>query len=42
MNVIFEALKKYYGYSSFREGQYEIITNILRGRDSFGVQSLDS
>ena len=37
MNVVFEALKKYYGYSSFREGQYEIITNILRGRDSFAV-----
>ena len=37
MNVVFEALKRYYGYSSFREGQYEIITNILRGRDSFGV-----
>ena len=37
MNVVFEALKKYYGYSTFREGQYEIITNILRGRDSFGV-----
>ena len=37
MNVVFEALKRYYGYSSFREGQYEIITNILKGRDSFGV-----
>ena len=37
MNDVFEALKKYYGYSSFREGQYEIINNILRGRDSFCV-----
>ena len=37
MNVIFEALQKYYGYNSFREGQYEIITNILKGKDSFCV-----
>ena len=37
MNVIFEALQKYYGYDSFREGQYEIITNILKGKDSFCV-----
>lgn len=35
MNVIFQALNKYYGYKSFKEGQYEIITNILMGRDSF-------
>lgn len=35
MNVIFEVLNKYYGYKSFKEGQYEIITNILMGRDSF-------
>lgn len=35
MNAIFEALNKYYGYKSFKEGQYEIITNILMGRDSF-------
>lgn len=35
MNVIFEALNKYYGYTSFKEGQYEIITNILINRDSF-------
>lgn len=35
MNVIFEALSKYYGYKSFKEGQYEIITNILMDRDSF-------
>ena len=35
MNVIFEALNKYYGYDSFKEGQYEIINNILRERDTF-------
>ena len=37
MNKIFEILNKYYGYNSFRKGQYEIISNILRGRDSFCV-----
>ena len=37
MNIIFESLNKYYGYSSFKEGQYEIINNILRGRDSFCI-----
>ena len=25
MNIIFEILNKYYGYTSFKEGQYEII-----------------
>ncbi|MDU3723608.1 MAG: RecQ family ATP-dependent DNA helicase, partial [Clostridium celatum] len=37
MNVIFDVLNKYYGYNSFRKGQYEIINNILRGRDSFCI-----
>ena len=37
MNVIFEALNKYYGYTYFREGQYEIINNVLRGKDSFCI-----
>lgn len=37
MNKIFEILNKYYGYNSFRKGQYEIISNILRGRDSFCI-----
>lgn len=37
MNKIFEILNKYYGYNSFRKGQYEIIINILRGRDSFCI-----
>lgn len=34
-----EVLKKYFGYSSFREGQQEIISNIMRGRDSFAIMS---
>ena len=37
MNIIFEFLNKYYGYTSFKEGQYEIISNILKGRDSFCI-----
>ena len=37
MNKIFEILNKYYGYNLFRKGQYEIISNILRGRDSFCI-----
>ena len=37
MNIIFEVLNKYYGYTSFKEGQYEIIINILKGRDSFCI-----
>lgn len=32
---IFYALKKYYGFDTLRGGQYEIITSILRGRDTF-------
>ena len=37
MSEVFEILNKYYGYNSFRKGQYEIINNILSGRDSFCV-----
>ena len=37
MVSIFSILDKYYGYNSFREGQYEIINNILKGRDSFCI-----
>jgi ATP-dependent DNA helicase RecQ len=32
-----ELLKQYYGYDRFREGQKEIITALLTGRDAFGV-----
>ncbi|WP_252243702.1 MULTISPECIES: DNA helicase RecQ [unclassified Clostridium] len=32
---IFYLLKKYYGYSTLRRGQYEIISSILNGRDTF-------
>lgn len=32
---IFYALKKYYGFDSLRRGQYEIITSILSGCDTF-------
>ncbi|HEY0827624.1 MAG TPA: DNA helicase RecQ, partial [Bacilli bacterium] len=40
MSTISEAqqlLQKYYGYSSFRSGQEEIIKNILQGRDTLGI-----
>ena len=33
----YEILRKYYGYTSFREGQGEIIDNILSGRDVLAV-----
>ncbi|MGL4569509.1 MAG: DNA helicase RecQ [Clostridium sp.] len=32
---VYHALKKFYGYDSFREGQLEIINTILNKRDSF-------
>lgn len=32
-----EILRKYYGYSTFREGQEELIDSILSGRDTFGI-----
>lgn len=31
------ALKKYFGYDSFRKGQKEIISNILKGRDVLSI-----
>ena len=37
METVFSILNKYYGYNSFREGQYDIINNILRGKDSFCI-----
>jgi ATP-dependent DNA helicase RecQ len=32
-----EILKKYYGYTEFREGQKEIIESILGGKDTFAI-----
>ena len=33
----YEVLKKYFGYESFREGQEELITNILERHDVLGI-----
>lgn len=32
-----EVLKKYFGYSEFRDGQEILINSILEGRDTFGI-----
>lgn len=32
-----EILRKYFGYSSFRKGQEDIIDNILKGNDVLGI-----
>lgn len=37
MNTPTEVLKKYFGYSYFRNGQEEIINSILSGRDALAV-----
>ncbi len=37
MNDIYQLLKKYYGYDSFRKGQENIIQNIIKGRDISAV-----
>ena len=37
LNKALDILQKYYGYSSFKEGQLEIISSILKGRDSFTI-----
>lgn len=42
MNKVMEILKKYFGYTFFREGQVEIISNILRGRDSMCIMPTGS
>ena len=33
----YEALKKYFGYDTFREGQEKLIDAILEGRDALGI-----
>ena len=37
INKAMEILQKYYGYNSFKEGQFEIINNILNGVDTFCI-----
>lgn len=34
---IFQTLKKYFGYDSFRSGQQELIEHILQGQDVLGI-----
>ena len=31
---IFEALRTYYGYSTFRQNQQEIIEHVMQGKDA--------
>ncbi|MFY9903141.1 MAG: DEAD/DEAH box helicase, partial [Trichococcus sp.] len=35
--LLYATLKKYFGYDSFREGQEELITNTLQGKDVLGI-----
>ena len=37
MEQCIEVLNKYYGYKSFREGQKEIIEEILKGKDVLAI-----
>lgn len=37
MDKAFKVLKKYYGFHSFKEGQYKIVENILQGKDTFVI-----
>ncbi|CDQ19464.1 RecQ family ATP-dependent DNA helicase [Halobacillus karajensis] len=34
---LYAALKKYFGFSSFREGQEEVIRDVLQGKDVLGI-----
>lgn len=33
----FDVLRKYFGYSSFRKGQEEMVDRLLSGRDALGI-----
>ncbi len=37
MERAYKVLKKYYGFQSFKEGQYKIINSILKGKDTFAI-----
>lgn len=37
MQPIYEALQQYFGYTQFREGQLEMITALMSGRDVVGI-----
>ena len=37
-----QALKQYFGYDTFREGQEPLIDGILSGRDVFGIMPTGS
>ena len=37
MEKALEALRKYFGYSSFRQGQEKIIESIITGSDTDGI-----
>ena len=37
MEKSIEVLNKYYGYKAFREGQKEIIEEILKGKDVLAI-----